>query len=351
MHTNEPEDIQKKMNLIILEVLKKNSDENNKLSNKEIEDYIRDDYPVTVDRHTVKRNLKRLYDCGIGVERVVKNESLGEQGGWLWYFERDITDGEMRMLIDGLLFSKYIPYSECAELIEKLENLCSLNFRTSSHCLPKNRPENKMIFLNIEDLMQAMTAKRKVSFNYQRNKIDEKTYKLVKYEVLNDDGTMRRYEVSPVEIVITNGHYYLVAIFDKGENLYHFRLNNICNLDILHSEKCRKIQDIPMYSKGFKLDAYMKERPYMLASGKSVRVVFRLFSFMIDQVLDWFGKDVSFKDDPGAAEDTIKAEVIVNEKAMLYWAMQYGHFIEVLEPKDLRDEIRNTIDVMAKKYV
>ena len=38
-----------------------------------------------------------------------------------WYLEKDFTDSELRLLIDSLLFSKHIPYSQCKALIEKLE--------------------------------------------------------------------------------------------------------------------------------------------------------------------------------------------------------------------------------------
>ena len=35
---------------------------------------------------------------------------------------------------------------------------------------------------------------------------------------------------------------------------------------------------------------------------------------------------------------------------MLYWAMQYGNHVEVLEPAGLREKVRETIEGMRVKY-
>lgn len=39
-----------------------------------------------------------------------------------------------------------------------------------------------------------------------------------------------------------------------------------------------------------------------------------------------------------------------NENAMIYWALQYGPNVEIIEPKSIREEITNEIDKMYKKY-
>ena len=40
-----------------------------------------------------------------------------------------------------------------------------------------------------------------------------------------------------------------------------------------------------------------------------------------------------------------------NEKAMRFWALQYGPYIEVLEPESLRNQIKESIAGMSKKYL
>ena len=42
--------------------------------------------------------------------------------------------------------------------------------------------------------------------------------------------------------------------------------------------------------------------------------------------------------------------VKVSKQAMLFWALQYGQSVEILEPKSLREEIRDAVASMWEKY-
>lgn len=48
----------------ILSILQKYSDENHRLSQKQITNYLQSEYQMTVDRKAVRRNLMLLLDCG-----------------------------------------------------------------------------------------------------------------------------------------------------------------------------------------------------------------------------------------------------------------------------------------------
>ena len=62
----------------------------------------------------------------------------------------------------------------------------------------------------------------------------------------------------------------------------------------------------------------------------------------------WFGRD--FRIVQEEADERI-VSVACNEKAMKYWALQYGKYAEILESKSLRDEIRKAVRDMGKKYL
>ena len=73
----------------------------------------------------------------------------------------------------------------------------------------------------------------------------------------------------------------------------------------------------------------------------------RIDKFLVNDVIDWFGKDVSFYDE---TEDEVTASVIVNLKAMRYWAMQYANHVEVLRPAELREQIKEDLQNALSKY-
>ncbi len=133
---------------------------------------------MEAERKTIRRHLLNLIDCGYEIEysesvRMVPNRKTGElEESYLWsdfYLVRDFTDAELRLLIDSLLFSKHVPYSQCKELVEKLEGLSNGYFRSRVkhiRTMPDTAPQNKQLFYTIELLDEAISKGRKVSFHY-----------------------------------------------------------------------------------------------------------------------------------------------------------------------------------------
>ena len=145
----------------ILDILKRYTDEDHRLSQKEIMDILEREYDMKVERKAVKRNLLNLIDYGYHVEysESVRINKKGEEEIVYtdWYLERDFSDAELRLLIDSLLFSRHIPYSQCKMLIEKLENLSNRYFKSRVkhiQTLPDNELPNRQLFYTIEILDQ-----------------------------------------------------------------------------------------------------------------------------------------------------------------------------------------------------
>ena len=129
MYTAQPK---KLLIMNILEILQRYTDEDHRLSQREIGEILEREYSVRADRKTIKRNLTDLIDAGYDLEysESIRKNRQGEDEVLLtdWYLNRTFTDSELRLLIDGLLFSKHIPYSQCRELVQKLEGLSSRYF-------------------------------------------------------------------------------------------------------------------------------------------------------------------------------------------------------------------------------
>ena len=68
---------------------------------------------------------------------------------------------------------------------------------------------------------------------------------------------------------------------------------------------------------------------------------------MMDELVDWFGTDFWITEE---TNDKIKIHVTVNPNAMKYWALQYGPYVEVLKPTELREAITDSVKLMYKKY-
>ena len=161
MYTKQPK---KLLIMNILDILRRFTDADHRLSQKDIIDILKRDYEMDADRKAIRRNILDLIDFGYEIEytstvRRMTNPKTGEteESEILsdFYLNRDFTDAELRLLIDSLLFSKHIPYSQCKELVKKLEGLSSEYFHAHVrhiHTMPETLPQNPQLFLTIETL-------------------------------------------------------------------------------------------------------------------------------------------------------------------------------------------------------
>ena len=344
MYTTQP----KKMMIInILEILRNYTDINHRLSQKQIVDILEKDYNMKVDRKAVKRNLENLIDSGHYVynEETIRTSKNGEEETMYsdWYIEREFDDSELRLLIDSLLFSKHIPYNQCKKLIRKLEGLSNMYFKSKVayiRSMPENLPENQELFLTIEVLDEAISENRQVSFKYNEYDIDKKMHPRK-----NSEGEDRVYIVNPYQMAATNGRYYLICNLDGKEGVGNYRMDRITDINKLESKIKHKTQNKGAMNK-LDLPRHMAENIYMFG-GESVRASFRAKRYIINDILDWFGRDIIFSD---ADESEVTASVRVSEQAMFYWAMQYGEHIEIIEPEGLRERVYEAAKAISKKY-
>ena len=344
MYTKQP----KKMLIMnILDILRKYTDEDHRLSQREIMEILESEYDMKAERKSVKRNLMNLIDWGYNIEysesvRVNKN---GEEEILYtdWYLERDFSDAELRLLIDSLLFSKHIPYSQCKELIEKIEGLSNRYFKSRVkhiRTMPTNVADNKQLFYTIEQLDRAISKGHQVSFYYNEYKTDKKMYPRK-----NAEGKAREYIVNPYQIAATNGRYYLICNYDKYDNVSNYRLDRITNIKVLDTP-VKPTKQVKGLENGLNLPKHMAEHIYMF-TGESVPVTFRAKKYLVSEIIDWFGKDINFSNE---TEEEVTVRVTVNLEAMRKWALQYAMHVKVLEPEKLVVMVKEDVAKAAEMY-
>ena len=81
--------------------------------------------------------------------------------------------------------------------------------------------------------------------------------------------------------------------------------------------------------------------------GDSVTASIKTDVGMMDTLVDWFGKDFRIIENK---DDILTISVKCNERALFYWALQYGPHVEVMGPESLRNKLKNAIEDMDEKY-
>ena len=320
----------KMLNMLILDILREYSDENHKLTQQEIIRLLKSNYDMECDRRSVKNNVLYLKELGYDIYM---------DGGY-YLGEREFEDAELRMLIDSVLFSKNLTQKQAKTLIEKLRAMGNRYFPAKvSHIsnLPDmQHADNKQLLYVLDTVNDAISERKKISFIYNDYDIN---FKLKPRRDIE-------YIVNPYQMVANNGHFYLVANYDKYDDISHYRLDRMTGVKIL-DEKVKPQKEIKDFQNGFNLPKHMAEHIYMF-SGSSVPVRMLTNEGMMNELIDWLGKDLRIMRTDVSGQ--IEVRFNCNEESMFYWALQYGAYVEVLEPVSLRDRIKNAVREMSSKY-
>lgn len=322
-------EIKKLYILYILDVLKKYSDADHKLRQQDIIKYVESDYGVACDRKTISRNLTDLMEAGYEIEH--------ESDGY-YYDGRPFEDSELRLLIDSVLSSRYIPKKQADDLVSRLIGQSSVHFKKRVRHIYSldnmERAERNDLFWNLECIGDAIEENKQIAFYYNKFGKDKKLHRT----------TDNKHVVNPYYVVIANGKYYLVGNNDKYDDITHFRLERISHVEILDVIRKPK-EKIADFKDGQGLSKHMLEHVYMF-SGPSVRVVLKVRPDGINDVMDWLGRDVGIREEDGY----LLVDTVTNKQAIKYWAVQFGEKVEVLSPEDLREDIKSMVESMWDKY-
>lgn len=319
----------KKLALLrILQIFERYSDIDHPLKQEDIAAYLEKDYGIVIERKAVGRNVALLKETGIEIEP-------GRNGSYL--VGRTFEDSELRMLIDGVLSSKYISAKHSKQLIDKLCGLSNKYFRSHVKNVYSvndwNKTDNSEVFLNIEIIDEAIERCKCIQFDYSKYCVDKKLQKSASHVA------------SPYQLILHNQRYYLMALNEKWGNMGYYRLDRINNMNIVEDAVYTNLRSVEGYKNGINYREISASLPYMFTD-KPETVVFYSDKKIIDQIVDWFGFDVRID----RIEDRLKVTLRVSPNAMEYWAMQYLNFVEIVSPASLRDKIKDNLATASKKY-
>ena len=311
--------------LQILQILRKYSNKEHALTQKQIADYLESDYGIVIERKAVARHLANL-TAVYPIEHTTKGVYLED--------EREFDDTELRFLIDSVLFSRNIPASYAKKLVEKLQKLGSVDLRRSLRSMYRadqiRRDDFKGLFYTIGELGAAIAQGKRVRFEYMEYRLDKQLHPVYDAPV----------ELFPYQLVAANGHYYVVGKKAGTDSVESFRIERIAN--VAPSEEGEE----GARREAFDLDGYIAEHPYLYA-GEKADVKLKMRSGLAGELIDAFGKQFTVLQEQ---DDTAVISLQAGLADMLDWAKRFAEDVEILEPQSLRDRLRKISFPTADKY-
>lgn len=179
--------------------------------------------------------------------------------------------------------------------------------------------------------------------NWQNNKLYEQTFNDIKSAILskniisfayfssNEKETSRR--VKPVRLLFKSQDWYLYALCLLRNDFRYFKLSRIKNLEI----------NTEMFDDSFDDVILKKEMPHE----NTVRIKVKFDRKVAFRVYDEINGEI-IEDDEGNLYSEIE---IPNDYNLYNYIFSFGDGAEVLEPKEIRMQIREMINKMAEKYI
>jgi len=269
---------------------------------------------IEASRPTVIRELKLLTDAGVDVicnDVKPKRYHIGDRG-----FELP----ELKLLVDAVMASRFIPPSKSDNLIEKLSRFVSkhqsVELRRTLYTDKQIRPVDEKVYLTVDRLYAAINTKKKIKHKYY-------DWGANKQRFLKHDG--REFYFSPYGLLWKNDKYYVVGWSDPREKVISLRVDRIAD------PKLTKIDAAPE-PEGFDIEYYAND-VFQMYEAEMRDVTLHCQNDMMRHILDQFGEDVNTEI---LDADRFAAHVCVPASPTFFaWVFTFGGAIRIAAPDDV----------------
>lgn len=315
--------------LYVMNILLNETDENHPLNANEIIDRL-NEMGVDAERKSIYSDISTLLEYGLNIE---KSE---EYKGGYYIADKSFELAELKLLVDAISSSRFISEKKAKDLVDRIAGLGNVyDARELSRqvVVPnRNQGRGEKTFYAIDTIYRCIDENHKMSFKYFKwNAKKEKEFKY--------DG--ERITVSPACLMWFDENYYLVAYSDKREDIRYYRVDKMESVEEI-DELREGIADIDR-----KRIAQIARNSFGMYQGETRTVNIVCDSSIVGVFIDRFGYDIDITEKGNKARVRIELEV---SPQFFGWLSGLGDKAYIEGPKDVRDEYKDYIKAILKKY-
>ena len=317
----------------VMDYLRTQTDEDHPVSVNDILEYL-ESVGLPTERKTIYDDIELLKTYG---EDIVLRK--GRNGGY-FCASHEFELREIKLLVDSVQSSKFIPEKQSMKLIAKLERLTNIydagKLQRQVYVTGRVKTLRESVFINVDYISAAINDNRAITFKYFN-------YNMHKQPEYRHGG--KRYNVSPFALIWDDENYYLLGFDNEAQRMKHFRVDKMDNIFITQSER----QGIELFKKTDMSQYNVKV--FSMYSGAEETVKLRFINSLVGVVIDRFGKDLSVVPlDDENFTISIKAQI---SPQFFAWVSGFGKDCEILSPETVRDQyekhLKDTLKIYRKK--
>ncbi|WP_370222227.1 helix-turn-helix transcriptional regulator [Cytobacillus sp.] len=318
--------------LKLMEILREQTDEENEYTLDDITECFKKEYgpDVKFNKNSLRDDIEHLIEAKFDI--TINQEKEGMPKFYSHQY-RLFELYELRMLIDAVASARFITKDETKQLIRKIKKLTSIHHAKKLHneimIDSSVKSESKLVRLAINDLHEAISERRIVTFQYGR-------YNLNKEFALSHNGG--QYRVKPLALTWVNDFYYLIAYYFANEEIRHYRIDRLRNVNITEEQFAYEPFDVSRYVSS----------TFHMYAGSEEWIKIRFHNDLINVIIDKFGRDADIRK-LDENHFVLTAKAIVSE-GLVKWLLNWGNQAKVLSPSSLIDQVTNEIRNMMSVY-
>ncbi len=345
---------------LVYNYLLKKSDFEHPIAASEIVSFL-EECGISAERRSIYKDIKEINrafyinenDCTIEEadealedeeERLVVYDS-SKKGFYVkqQHYELD----HIRILAECVYAAKFIDEKRAKNLVEVMCGLVSENqaktIRQNVYLIDRIKTSNSLVHYNISTINDAMSTSiygeehepEKISFKYLKYSIQN-----IKQQVERKGG--ERYVVSPYQLLINEGNYYLLAFDDRSKEIRTFRVDRMKDIkrtgEWRDGEKEFAKIDLQTYTQRF----------FSMFNGYKELVTMRFVASLLDTVVERFGTNPTYIS-VDKHHFTVATQVEVSDQ-FFGWLCGFGSKVVIVSPQSTIDAFNTFIDKIKSKY-
>ena len=328
----------------ILKIIQQYSLKHQFLSAKYILEKLTTDYQINCDIKTIYADIDKiniLFKEVFHIENYI--QSKHKKGYYI--YEDVLNDGELRFIYDTILSSYAISGLEKKELFEKISVLSSSTQIQRLNLSSFKKNNDLPLFTKLNTILKAIDTQKNIAFEYIRPQLNAQG-QLVKIKSTNGNykNQITTYMVSPYEVVMDLGRYYLLAYNNKRS--MQLSIYRIDRMDLVRTvnEPYQEIREM------FDMEQTKAQAVNMFFSSEINDIEFVFNPSILANVLDQFGESIQLeKDNLGKIKALVK-EVTISD-GLVGWIMMLGDNITILAPLSLKEKVMNRLQLSLNNYI
>ena len=348
---------------VVLQYLLKNTDENMVSSAQDIVAYL-EECGIDAERRSVYRDIKDINlialmleeDCTVEEAKEMLEDDEDDELKIIVYDphrkgfyvrQRHYDQNDIRMLAECVYAARFVTEGQAKRLVDVVCGFVSERqaerIKHNAFLVDRIKTENKSVLNNISVINDAMSHR----IDGVAHKPEKIRFKYLKYAIEDVSKQVERrsgadYVVSPYQLLINDGNYYLLA-YDR-KKIRTYRVDRMKGVSFTREpregqEEFDKI-DVRTYA----------QRVFSMYSGKKKRVTIRFINMLLDVAVERFGtKDAQYS----AVDDKhfiVTAEVEISD-LFFGWLLSFGRRVKILYPSDVLEDFRAYIEKMRDMYM